>query len=78
MKTEIRDGHVWCPLCKDHVQLFNIQQAAKLADHSTRSIRRYIEAGEIYNVRVAGHGRLLVCDSCLLQDSFEGEGRNFK
>ena len=57
-------------MCKDRVQMLSIQKAAKLVDHSPRTIHRYIEAGEIYNLRVTSHGRLLVCASCLLQDPY--------
>lgn len=75
MPTEFKkDGHVLCPLCDEFVYLLTIQQAAKLTVLTTRSIRRYIDHGKIYNVRTPSRG-YRVCGSCLLQDSFNpGKG----
>jgi excisionase family DNA binding protein len=61
----ILDGRVWCPLCTDYVQLLRVQSAARLVAVDRRTIYRYIEAGEVYTIKVAGH-TYRVCSSCLL------------
>ena len=62
----ILNGHVWCPLCKDYVQLLRIQSAAKLTDVNRRTIYRYIEEGSVYAIKVAGK-TYRVCSGCLLK-----------
>lgn len=61
----ILDGRMWCPTCKDYVQLLKVQSAARLVDVDRRTIYRYIETGEVYTIKVAGH-TYRVCSSCLL------------
>lgn len=57
---------VWCPFCNDYGKLMKLQSAAKLVDVHPRTIRRYIEAGRVYAIRLAGkHYR--VCSGCLLR-----------
>lgn len=67
----IHGEQVWCPSCKDYVQLLRIQSAAKLADVNRRTIYRYIEEGQVYAVKVAGK-TYRVCGSCLLKQSMDG------
>ncbi|PYS55583.1 MAG: hypothetical protein DMF76_25785 [Acidobacteria bacterium] len=58
---------IWCPRCKDHVEFLRIEAAARLADVSPRTIRRYIADGRVYAFKVAGAGRYRVCSRCLFR-----------
>jgi len=60
-----------CPLCKQPLQLLRISRAAKIVDVSEKTIYRYIEAGEVYSVKVAGK-TFRVCKYCLLRP-YSGE-----
>lgn len=62
----VMDDKLWCPLCKDHCKLMKLQNAAKLVDVHTRTIRRYVEEGRVYAIRVAGKS-YRVCSGCLLR-----------
>jgi excisionase family DNA binding protein len=55
-----------CPSCNQPLQLLRISRAAKIADVSEKTIYRYIEAGEVYSVKVAGK-TYRVCKHCLLR-----------
>ena len=67
MTTEItKDGHVWCPLCEDYVQLLSIQKAARLVGVSQKTVYRYIEASDVYAIKVAGH-TYRICANCLIK-----------
>jgi len=55
-----------CPLCKQELLLLRISRAARIADVSEKTIYRYIEAGEVYSVKVAGK-TYRVCKHCLLR-----------
>ena len=61
-----RDEKLWCPLCEDYCKLMKLQSAAKLVDVHTKTIRRYIEEGRVYAVKVAGKS-YRVCTRCLLR-----------
>lgn len=60
-----------CPLCKQPLQLLRVSRAARIADVSGKTIYRYIEAGEVYSVKVAGK-TYRVCKNCLLKP-YSGE-----
>lgn len=64
----IHGEKIWCPFCKDYVQLLRIQSAAKLADVNRRTVCRYIQDGKVYAIKVAGM-TYRVCSSCLLKQS---------
>ena len=57
---------VWCPLCKEHVELRRVRTAAKLIDVSSRTVYRYIEQGVVHALKVAGKTRR-VCTACLIR-----------
>jgi excisionase family DNA binding protein len=63
-------GEIICPLCKESVQLLRIQQAAKLAGVSRRTIYRYIEEGRIFAAKIAGR-TYRVCNRCLIKPDFD-------
>jgi excisionase family DNA binding protein len=58
---------VWCPLCKKHVQLLRVSNAAKLVDVRPRTIYRYIDEGLVYALKVAGK-TYRVCKPCLVRE----------
>jgi len=60
-----------CPLCEQPLQLLRISRAARIADVSEKTIYRYIEAGAVYSVKVAGK-TYRVCKHCLLRP-YSGE-----
>ena len=62
----VMDDKLWCPLCKDYCKLMKLQNAAKLVDVHTRTIRRYVEDGRVYAIKVAGKS-YRVCSGCLLR-----------
>jgi hypothetical protein len=62
----ISGNHVWCPACKEYVQMLRIPKAASLADVSRRTVYRYIKRGSVHTVQVAG-GTYRVCGNCLLR-----------
>lgn len=62
----VMDDKLWCPLCKDYCKLMRLQNAAKLVDVHTRTIRRYVEEGRVHAIKVAGKS-YRVCSGCLLQ-----------
>lgn len=57
---------VWCPLCREYVQLLKVPRAAKLLDVDRRTIYRYIEEGVIYAPKAAGK-TYRVCNGCLIR-----------
>ena len=63
--TTINDGRVWCPFCNANAQLLRVNSAARLVDTNRRTIYRYIEAGDIFALKVAGHS-FRVCSGCLV------------
>lgn len=65
MAHPILGGRIWCPLCKDYVQLLKVQNAAKLLDVNRRTIYRYIEEGKIYAIKTVGK-TYRVCGKCLI------------
>lgn len=62
----IKDDKLWCPLCKDYCKLMKLQSAARLVDAHAKTIRRYVEEGRVYAVKVAGKS-YRVCSRCLLR-----------
>jgi predicted transcriptional regulator len=65
MSKQVLGNEVYCPLCKQYVQLLRIQHAATIASVNRRSVYRYIEEGSVYAVKVAGK-TYRVCSDCLL------------
>ena len=68
VEPHTRPFTVWCPLCKKQVRLWRVAHAAKLVDVNSRTIYRYIDAGSIYAVKVAGK-TYRVCADCLLREA---------
>jgi len=66
----ILGDQVWCPRCKQYVQLLKISKAARVADVSCKTVYRYVEEGKVYNVKVAG-STIRICGSCLLKHDDE-------
>ena len=66
----VHNNQVWCPRCNQYVQLLKINNAAKIADVSCKTIYRYIDEGRIYVVKVAGL-TTRVCSRCLLKSDDE-------
>lgn len=64
------ENRIWCPYCQDYEKFLRIQNAAKLADVSRRTIYRYLEEGRIYAVKTVG-GTYRVCSGCLLKSKPE-------
>ncbi len=62
----ILGDQVWCPRCKQYVQLLKIRRAAKLADVSCKTVYRYVEEGKVHTVKIAG-STIRICSSCLLK-----------
>lgn len=69
----IRGDQVWCPTCKQYVDLLRIRRAAKIADVSSKTIYRYVEEGKVHIVKVAG-STIRICSVCLLQEQHEVSG----
>jgi hypothetical protein len=67
VEQEVVRGRVYCPLCREFVQLLKISKAAELTDVSRRTIYNYIEEGLVYRVKVAGK-TTRVCCGCLIQN----------
>ena len=65
-RVEIVGQKVWCPLCKQYVELRRVRNAAKLVDVDRRTVYRYIEQGLVYAVIVAGK-TYRVCTECLFR-----------
>ena len=65
MSQPVAGMQVFCPLCKQYVQLLRIQHAAGIAAVHRRSIYRYIEEGSVFAVKIAGK-TYRVCANCLL------------
>jgi excisionase family DNA binding protein len=64
-------GHkVWCPNCKQHVELRRVRNAAKLVDVDRRTVYRYIDQGLVYGVKIAGK-TYRVCTTCLFRQNTE-------
>jgi len=55
---------MWCEECGIEVDMLNPEEAAAIAQVSTRTIYRWIEAGEIHHVET--QECLLVCPKQLL------------
>ena len=70
--TIINDGHIWCPYCKENVALLRVNSAARLVDVNRRTIYRYIDARDIFALKVAGHS-FRVCGSCLVNPREKGK-----
>ena len=68
---------IWCKACKDHVEFLRVQDAARLAEVSPRTIHRYIEVGQVHAFRIAGAGRYRVCSRCLLHPKESVGAKNF-
>ena len=71
-QIEIVGHKVWCPKCKQHVELRRVRNAAKLVDVHTRTVYYYIEQGLVYAVKVAGR-TYRVCPLCLLGQNTESD-----
>lgn len=63
----ISGDRVWCPLCKDYVQMLRVPKAASLADISRRTVYRYVKRGVAHALQTAG-GTYRVCATCLLRE----------
>ena len=63
----ISGNQVWCPICREYVQMLRVPKAASLADVSRRTVYRYIERGGLFALKVAG-GASRVCGRCLLRE----------
>jgi excisionase family DNA binding protein len=63
---EILGNKVWCPLCKQYVELRRVRNAARLTDVHRRTVYRYIDQGLLYAVKVAGK-TYRVCIMCLFR-----------
>ena len=61
----VLNDQVWCPRCKQYVQLLKVTKAAKVADVSSKTIYRYVEEGKVHTVKVAG-STIRICSSCNL------------
>jgi len=66
----IRGDQVWCPSCKQYVDLLRIGRAAKIADVSSKTIYRYVEEGKVHIVKIAG-STMRICSVCLLKEQPE-------
>ncbi len=62
----IQDGKIWCESCKNYTKFLSVPKAATIADVHTRTIRRYIEGGDVYVIRIVGRS-VRVCSECLLR-----------
>jgi hypothetical protein len=69
----IRGDQVWCPCCKQYVDLLRIRRAAKIADVSCKTIYRYVEEGKVYIVKIAG-STIRICSACRLKQNDEISG----
>ena len=49
----------WCPVCGRRVEMVTPGQAARIADVSTRTVYRWIEAARVHFTEDRGH--LLIC-----------------
>jgi len=66
----VLDNKVWCPRCKQYVQLLKIRKAAKIADVSCKTVYRYVEEGRVHTVKIAG-STIRICSGCLLKQDDE-------
>lgn len=55
---------VWCPDCAAEVDMLKPEEAAAIANVSTRTIYVWLEAGEIDHTETS-EGNVLVCPKCL-------------
>ena len=55
---------IWCTECASPVQLIEPEEAAVLADVSTRTIYRRVERGQLHFVETDA-GKLLICPNFL-------------
>ena len=62
---------MWCKVCGIEVDMLNPEEAAAIAQVSTRTIYRWIEAGEIHHVETGDH--LLICPKQLFATNLENE-----
>jgi excisionase family DNA binding protein len=60
LKRQRRSVLEWCGGCGRKVQMLTPDQAATIANVSSRTIYRRVEAGEMHYMETA-EGRLLVC-----------------
>jgi excisionase family DNA binding protein len=63
---QVVDDKVWCPLCKEYVQLIKISNATRLVNVHRRTVYRYIDQGLIYAVKIVGKS-YRVCGNCLFR-----------
>jgi excisionase family DNA binding protein len=55
---------MWCDECDAEVDMLRAEEAAAVADVSTRTIYRWIEAGQIHHTE---SGDVLICPNGLLR-----------
>jgi hypothetical protein len=55
---------MWCPDCAAEVDMLKPEEAAAIANVTTRTIYRWIEAAQIHHNESRG-GNVLVCPKCL-------------
>jgi hypothetical protein len=51
---------MWCPACGLDVEMLDPEEAAAIASVSTRTIYKWIEAGQVHHAESAG-GNVVVC-----------------
>jgi excisionase family DNA binding protein len=55
---------MWCPGCRRQVEMVTPEQAARIADVSTRTIYRWVEAGTLHFIESSGEMFLCVSALC--------------
>jgi len=64
--------HVWCNGCSSPVQWITQEEAAARAGVSTRTIYRWVEAGQLHVIETEKQA-LLICLNSLLTLTYKGE-----
>jgi hypothetical protein len=64
--------HVWCNGCSSPVQWITQEEAAARAGVSTRTISRWVEAGQLHVIETEKQA-LLICPNSLLTLTYKGE-----
>lgn len=64
LKRRGASGPEWCRACGEKVQMLTPDQAAVIANVSSRTIYRRVEAGEMHYNETAD-GRLLICPNSI-------------
>lgn len=62
----------WCAACASRVRMVTVDEAARLARLSARTIYRWVEAGRLHFTETPD-GRLFICLSSLSRKTSEAE-----